>query len=137
MLGPFPLIAMNDSPTLGINCTFRLLRPWTNPPSSSSSSSSISPKLVWAIVFRPTERVVMSNSRLRPQAGCFEHSARLGLNSAFGRQRTYLGQPVHQPVRPQKPWSAVLGINLGGLEESLPVIWVVFLAKMRSEKECC
>lgn len=58
-------------PTLGWKATLRLRWPWTRLPSSSSSSSSRSPAVVsLRPPFRPTERVVISNSRLRPQAGC-------------------------------------------------------------------
>lgn len=60
-----------DLPILGMNATLRFRRPCTRASSSSSSSSSSrSPVVDCVRPLRPTVLVVISNSRLRPQAGC-------------------------------------------------------------------
>lgn len=60
----------DNEPTLGMNATLRFRRPWTNS-SSSCSSSSKSPVVLCVSPCRLADRVVISNSRLRPHAGCY------------------------------------------------------------------
>lgn len=59
------------TPVLGKNDTLRFLRPCTKAALSSSSESSRSPEVDCAIPWRLTLRVVISNSLLRPHAGCW------------------------------------------------------------------
>jgi len=98
-------------PGLGKNVTLRLRRPCSNSSSFSSSisSSSKSPVVDWFNWFRLTERVVISNSWLRPHEGCcfFFHPRRNGSSITTSQLLpggTYLGlrdgPPHHQYSQP-------------------------------------
>ena len=93
-------------PKLGMNATFRLVRPvdkssWS---SISSHSSSRSPAVDWVSPFRVIDRVVISNSLLRPQAGCWKRQWVPGYSNHNTKKNatTNFCKPVHQPVRCQQ-----------------------------------
>jgi hypothetical protein len=116
-----------------MNATLRFRRPWMRDSSSSSSSSSSrSPVVVSVKPFRPTERVVISNSLDLPQAGCYK------------RHQTGVTITVRNGEGP--PWRASASTCFSGHRSERdserdidhePVIWVVLFTEVRGEEEGC
>jgi hypothetical protein len=92
-------------PGLGTNVTPRSPRPCSKSCSSSSSTPSYRPPVVDVFKGPPsTERVVISNSRLRAHSGCYFSTGVMAIQSPCQHccpGGTYLGKPVHQPVEPR------------------------------------
>ena len=94
------------SPGQGVNITSESCsrRPCSNLCSlfSSIAPSSRHPNVDRSSRLQPAERVVISNSRLRPHAGCCFKFRRMAIQ--LPRQlllpgKTHLGKPMHQPIK--------------------------------------